>query len=109
MINPLTLSSITGFLTFTLASHPRSPIARKRPTIKFFKRIQIQPQLKIFYKKERALVLHHWSWLLALLVLFFFFFQPLGFLEGFLMGGVGQGLTFQDRFVFKEETKLSAT
>lgn len=109
MFNPLTLGSLTGFLTFALTTYPRSPIAQRRPQIKLFKRIQIQPQLKIFYKKEKAFICHHWLWMLALLIFFFFFFQPLGFLEGFLMGGVGQGLTFKDRFEFKEEIKLSAT
>lgn len=104
MFSPLTLGSLTGFLTFTLASHPRSPVAKRRPKINLFKKLELQPQLKIFYKKEKALVLHHWLAMLILLIFSFLFLQEYGFLKGFLMGGVGQGLTYRNRFEFREKS-----
>ena len=103
MFNPLTFGSLMGFLTSTVISHPRSPVAKYRPQIKVFKKVQILPQIKFFYKKgERVFTCHHWLAMLALLFLAFLFFQQYTFVKGFLVGGIGQGLTFRDRFEFRE-------
>lgn len=102
MLNPLTLGSLTGFITSTLISHPRSPVARYRPQISFLKKVQLLPQFKIFYKKEKAFVFHHWLVMAFLLALSFWLFQTFNFFRGFLMGGIGQGLTFRDRFEFRQ-------
>lgn len=102
-MDPLTLGSLTGFLTFTVTTHPRSPVAKRRPKIRLFNKIELQPQLKIFYRKQKALILHHWLAMAIILVFSFFFFEEHVFIRGFLIGGVGQGLTYRDRFHLKQD------
>lgn len=86
-------ATAAGFLTLTVATHPRSVIWRKTPHIKI-RRIQIFPSLRIRVG-GRIIHFHHWLNLSILLIVSNFISG--GILtelttKGFLLGGILQGL-----------------
>lgn len=103
MFDPFVLGLLAGYLIWTFLSHPKSPVRKLCPKINFGKRVQILPQWKIFYKKEhKALIFHHWLSAVLILIFFLIFSNGLVFLKGFLVGSIGQGLKYQDRFQLRE-------
>jgi len=105
MFNQFVPGLFIGYLTWSFLSHPKYPIRKLSLQINLGKRIQILPQLKIFYKKNNAFICHHWLHFLLILIFFLIFSNGLIFLKGFLIGSIGQGLGYQDRFQLKEMVK----
>jgi hypothetical protein len=92
----------SGYFALLICTHPKSPLLKFSPKIKIGKRVQILPRLKFFYKQERAFICHHWLSALSVLVFCLIFADGLIFLKGFLVGSIGQGLQYQDRFKLRE-------
>lgn len=102
MLAQVVSGSFIGYLFWTLISHPKSPIPKICPKVKLGKRMQILPQLKISYKEQKALICHHWLCAVPILILLLIFSDGLIFFKGFLVGTVGQGLRYKDRFRLRE-------
>lgn len=94
------LSFAVSFFLFHLATHPKSKFNKKLPSKKISSRFQIFPRIS-FEAKNRVFHVHHWM-----------LFTPAYFLlpsvnhglslapiiQGFLLGGIVQGLMYADRF-----------
>ncbi|MDO8551854.1 MAG: hypothetical protein Q7S03_04235 [bacterium] len=99
---------ISAYFLWTAGLHTKSPIVKHCPKFKIGNRIQILPRLKIFYKKDKAFICHHWLYALPLLLFLLAFSDGLIFAKGFLLGSVGHGLTYQDRFQLRENQEIKA-
>jgi len=89
-----------GFISFTLTSHPKSPIAGKLPQKKF-SRFQFTPELKVELR-NRFIHLHHWIIFIGVYALILTIergFLQADLFQGFVIGSIAQGLTFEDRFM----------
>jgi hypothetical protein len=102
MLTQVVSGLFIGYLFWTLLSHPKSPIPKLCPKINLGKRVQILPRLKIFYKEHKALIFHHWLCAILILIFFLIFSDGLALFKGFLVGSIGQGLRYQDRFQLRE-------
>jgi len=92
---------VAGFAVFWAASHKNSPLHHKIP-VKKIKNISLMPHIKIS-RKEKELHLHHWFNMGTIyLMLYWKKRNVLGnkLLNGFLVGSILQGLTYEDRFYF---------
>lgn len=89
-----------GYFLFWLASHPtRSPL-RKRIPQKQYKSISLLPEIKIA-RKNKEYHLHHWLNISTLYLLIYLKKKRLPhskFLNGLMLGGIIQGLSYKDRF-----------
>lgn len=94
------LGGALGFSLFSLTSHPNSPLNRKLPQKKVW-RFHITPEIKIRLRNT-FLHCHHW---LIFAGLFIFFqttekaFLQSDMIQGFMIGSIAQGLTYEDRFM----------
>ncbi len=94
------IGSVIGFVSFTLTSHPKSPLSKRLPKKKF-KNIHIVPEIKLL-AKNKVVHLHHWLIFSSVYVASLFIHK--GFLQsdvfqGFVLGSIAQGLTYEDRFM----------
>lgn len=89
-----------GYFLFWLASHPtRSPL-RKRIPQKQFKSVSILPEIKIA-RRNKEYHFHHWLNISTLYLLILLKKKRLPhskFINGLMLGGVIQGLSYKDRF-----------
>lgn len=95
------IGAAAGFALFWIASHKRSPIHQKLP-VKKIKNLSLLPHIKIS-RKEKDLHLHHWFNMGAVYMLLYWKKRNvLGnkLLNGFLVGSILQGLSYEDRFSF---------
>ena len=102
------LGAAAGFMVFWLASHEKSPFKAKLPEKKV-KNLSLLPNIKIM-KEDKHIHLHHWFNISS--VYFYLYWRKRGLfsnklLNGFLMGSIFQGLSYNDRFsfVYKPEDK----
>jgi len=100
------ISGVASFIIFHLASHPNSRIQKKLPRAKI-KRVQLFPNLN-FEAKNRVFHIHHWMVFTPLLILV----QTWGrgilqsdLLNGFMIGGIVQGLLYKDSLKFVHHNK----
>ncbi len=102
------LSGIASFVIFHLTTRPKGKINQKYPRVKF-KRIQLFPSFN-FEAKNKIVHVHHWMWLTPLYVIAqtigrgFAIFQS-DIVHGLLLGGILQGLMFEDSFKFIHHNK----
>lgn len=94
------LGGFLGFSLFTLASHPESPMSRKVPSKKVW-RFHIAPEIKV---QIRNTFIHAHHWLIFVGVFVFIQTTEKAFLQsdmvqGFVVGSIAQGLTYEDRFM----------
>lgn len=106
------ISAAWGFIIAFFFSHPTHPISvkRKMPLIRI-KWVELTPNLKIRLRSYEIHI-HHWIHILVIYITLTVY--PGNLLEshlaiqGFLLGGVGQGLLYRDRFsIIKPATPRS--
>lgn len=98
-IMQLFASGTAGFSLFFLTSHPRSPLRRRLPTKKVGK-IHVLPSIRMTVR-NKDIHFHHWFNLAVLYLILLGTsskFVQHEVLQGFLLGGIVQGLTFKDCF-----------
>ena len=92
--------SALGYFLFWLASHPtRSPLRKRIPQTQY-KSISILPEIKIA-RKNKEYHLHHWFNISTLYLLIYLKKKRLPhskFINGLMLGGIIQGLSYKDRF-----------
>lgn len=91
---------ILGFSLFTLTSHPKSPVGKRIPQRKI-KNIQISPEIK-FEISDRFVHIHHWVLFTSLYLITNTtekVFLHSDVVQGFMLGSIAQGLTYEDRFM----------
>lgn len=94
------LGGVVGFSLFTLTSHPNSPVGKKIPPKKF-KNIQFTPEVKLEFF-NRFIHLHHWLIFTSLYIFAHIsekVFLQSDAVQGFMLGSIAQGLTYEDRFM----------
>lgn len=94
------IGGIVGFISFTLTSHPKSPIANKLKQRKL-SRLHITPEIK-FELRNRFIHLHHWIIFIGVYGLILTVekgFLQADIFQGFVIGSIAQGLTYEDRFM----------
>lgn len=102
MLTSFIIGAIIGYLIFHLTTHDYHPksIKKKLPRVKY-KNIELSPNIKIRLK-SRELWLHHWINLAVLFVIAHVYSVDTVLahtsFQGFIVGGVAQGLTYKDRF-----------
>lgn len=95
------ISGFISFLLFTITSHPKSRVNKKLPDKKI-KNIQIFPRISIL-AKNRVIHFHHWVLFTPLYIFINNIEKSISHIDiinGFLLGGIIQGLLFADRFRF---------
>lgn len=95
------IGGVIGYLSFTLTSHPNSPLAGKLPK-KNFKRFHFAPEIKLELR-NRFIHLHHWLLFIGVYALILTIdkgFLRTDLFQGFVVGSIAQGLTYEDRFMF---------
>lgn len=102
----LLLGGFIGYSFFEATSDPKSPLNKKIPEERI-KNIEILPSLEIISKKKMY-HFHHWMDLSILYLLYIGLRRKLlksKILNGIMLGGILQGMTYKDRFkiVEKEE------
>lgn len=100
------LGGFIGFSLFEVASNPKFPVNRKIPKERI-KNLAILPNLEIISKKKMY-HFHHWIDLSILYLLYIGLRRRLlksKILNGIMLGGILQGITYKDRFkiIEKEE------
>lgn len=94
------LGGVLGFSLFTITSHPKSPIGKKIRTRRF-SRFHITPEIKVELK-NRFIHLHHWIIFTSIYVATHTterVFLHSDVVQGFMLGSIAQGLTYEDRFM----------
>lgn len=94
------IGGVVGFIAFTLTSHPKSPICRKIPQKKF-SRFHISPEIKVELK-NKFIHFHHWIIFIGIYALILTVekgFLQQDMFQGFVIGSIAQGLTYEDRFM----------
>lgn len=89
-----------GYFLFWLASHPTHSPLRKRIPQKQYKGVSILPEIKIA-RKNKEFHFHHWLNISTLYLLIFLKKKRLPhskFINGLMVGGIIQGLSYKDRF-----------
>jgi hypothetical protein len=102
------LGAAAGFALFWVASHEKSPLKAKLPQKKV-KNLALLPNIKIM-KEDKHIHFHHWLNIASVYGLLYWKKRNvLGnkLLNGFLMGSIFQGLSYEDRFsfIYKPENK----
>ena len=95
------VGGVLGFSLFTLTSHPKSPINKKLPAKTLTRRVHVTPAVKLELK-NRFIHLHHWFIFTSLYVgahLSEKAFLHSDVVQGFMLGSIAQGLTYEDRFM----------
>jgi hypothetical protein len=105
------LGLAAGFVVFWLTSNDKSPLKAKFPEKKL-KNIAFLPNIKII-KEDKHIHLHHWLNITSIYALLYWKKRQLlgnKLLNGFLIGSILQGLSYDDRFsfVYKPEEKHPA-
>lgn len=103
------LGAAAGFALFWFASHEKSPLKSRLPEKKL-KNIALLPNIKII-KDDKHIHLHHWLNITSVYGLLYWKKRNLlgnKLLNGFLMGSIFQGLSYEDRFsiIYKPQDKL---
>lgn len=104
------LGAATGFALFWFASHPtKSPLRKKLPEKKI-KNLYLLPEIKI-EKDDKHIHFHHWFNLMSVYGLLYWKKRNLlgnKLFNGFLIGSIFQGLSYEDRFsfIYKPQEKL---
>jgi hypothetical protein len=97
------ISGLASFAFFHLATRPKSKINKKLPRAKL-KRFELFPRFNV-EAKNKIFHFHHWMVLAPV----YLFTQTIGkdfgilqsnILQGFLLGGIVQGLMYEDSFKF---------
>lgn len=94
------LGGVVGFSFFQLTSHPKSPVNRRIPQKKVG-RFHITPEVKL-QLRNTFIHFHHWL-IFGGIYLFIqttekaFFHSDV--VQGFVIGSIAQGLTYEDRFM----------
>lgn len=94
------LGGVVGFSFFTLTSHPKSPVNKRIPPKKILN-LHITPEIKVLLR-NRFIHLHHW---LIFTSIYFVAqtsekaFLQSDMIQGFMLGSIAQGLTYEDRFM----------
>lgn len=94
-----------GYSFFKAASSPSSSLHKKLPEERI-KNLEVFPYLKIS-RKDKVLHIHHWLYLSLLYTLLFLKKRGLlrsRIINGLLLGGILQGLSYKDRFHIVERT-----
>jgi hypothetical protein len=94
------LGGALGFSLFSLTSHPHSPINKKLPQRKLW-RIHITPEVKVLLR-NRFFHFHHWlifAGIYAFIQTTEKAFLHSDIVQGFMIGSIAQGLTYEDRFM----------
>lgn len=94
------LGGVLGFSLFSLTSHPDSPLGRKLPAKKVWL-FHVTPEVKL---RLRNTFVHFHHWLIFLGFYIFIQTTEKAFLnsdivQGFMVGSIAQGLTYEDRFM----------
>ena len=102
------LSGLVSFLLFHLTSRPKSKINKKYPSLKF-RRFELFPRIN-FEAKNKIFHIHHWMYLAPILLITQTVGRGIHFLQsdvlnGFIIGGILQGLMYEDSFKFIHHTK----
>jgi hypothetical protein len=102
------LGVAAGFAVFWLASHDKSPLKAKLPEKKL-KNLALLPNIKII-KEDTHIHFHHWFNITSIYALLYWKKRNIlsnKLLNGFLIGSIMQGLSYDDRFsfVYKPEEK----
>ncbi|OGM20280.1 hypothetical protein A2955_01065 [Candidatus Woesebacteria bacterium RIFCSPLOWO2_01_FULL_37_19] len=100
------LSSIFSYYILNKITHPSSNLNKRLPHIKF-KFFQILPWVK-FNVRGRIFHIHHWMYFSILLAISLTFGGSLldaTYTKGFLLGGIIQGLSFEDWKKIVQKTK----
>lgn len=102
------IGAAAGFALFWLASHEKSPLKAKLPQ-KNIKNLSILPNIKI-KREDKHIHLHHWLNIASIYGLLYWKKRNLlnsKLFNGFLMGSIFQGLSYDDRFsfVYKPQNK----
>lgn len=91
-------AGLIGFATLSVVTHPRSFIWKRLTNKQFkLKKIQVFPSIRIL-RKDKIIHFHHWvnfSILLLISALTSNRFLDNNFTQGFLIGGVLQGLSLR--------------
>jgi hypothetical protein len=96
---------LSGFLLSYTLSEPNLPIKSKFPE-KSFKNIEITPNLEI-KRKDGYYHIHHWlyfSFAYVALITYRGNFKGKKFINGLVLGLIVQGLSYRDRFQFRDPT-----
>lgn len=106
------IGAAAGFTIFWLASHNKSPVHNKLPQ-KTIKNISLFPNIKIV-GKDKHIHFHHWFNIATVYAYLYWKKRHLlgnKILNGFLVGSILQGLSYEDRFsfIYKPEGKLQKT
>jgi hypothetical protein len=94
------LGGALGFSLFSLTSHPNSPLGKRLPAKKLWK-FHITPEIKV---QLRNTFVHFHHWLIFMGLYLFIQTTEKAFLhsdvvQGFMVGSIAQGLTYEDRFM----------
>lgn len=98
------MSACTGFLVSWFISHPSHPKAfhKRLPSFKL-KSLEVLPNIK-FITHSYEIHIHHWLIMTVIYITFTIYpgnvLDSHLFMQGLIFGGLGQGLTYSDRFVF---------
>lgn len=104
------IGGFLGYLFFVLTSHPNSKVHGKLPQKKI-KNIQVFPNIKIA-RKDKEYHLHHWMNLSSLYLFLLFKKRRMlrsKYLNGFFVGGILQGLSYDDRFKIRRKSHPATT
>ena len=94
------LGSVIGFSLFTITSRPNSPVGKKLPQKKVGW-IHLTPEFRLHFRNT-FIHLHHWIICAGLYVVAQMTeksFLHSDIVQGFLIGSVAQGLSYEDRFM----------
>jgi hypothetical protein len=101
-------SIIASFLFFHFTTRPKSKIGKKMPRTKI-KRVQIFPSFHV-EARNKVVHVHHWMIFTPLLIAAQTILKNIGFfqsdiLQGLMLGGIFQGLMYEDSFKFIHHVK----
>ncbi|HVZ66806.1 MAG TPA: hypothetical protein VG917_00945 [Patescibacteria group bacterium] len=105
------ISGIASFLFFHFTTKPKSKINKKIPRNKLtlFKRVGVFPNLN-FEAKNKVVHVHHWMVFTPLFIAAQTILRNVGFfqsdmLHGLMLGGIFQGLMYEDSLKFIHNSK----
>lgn len=98
------LSGLASFILFHFISRPKSKLHKKLPKARIVKRFELFPRVT-FEAKNRIFHFHHWMVLAPIYIFSQTIGKDLGILQsdliqGFMLGGIIQGLMYDDSFKF---------
>lgn len=100
----LIISTIAGYFASLAISHPNHPrsVKHRLPNLRL-KYVEILPNIKLRFNSYE-IHLHHWLILSIIYITLSIYPKDILeshlFMQGLILGGFGQGLTYPDRFKF---------